>query len=86
MSTAGSIADQSPGTDVRRRSPLQRPGPVQPPVLRDAAMYLTSGQTNGQGIVQRKFLYFHNKSNTSKMNVLIVILTTFLCFRICVTV
>lgn len=56
ISTAGSVAFRSPGTDVRRRSPLQPPGPVQSSVLLDAGMYLTPGQTNGQGIVQRPAL------------------------------
>jgi len=48
-----------PGADVRRRSPQQAPGLVQPPVSWDpTGHYINSGHTNGQGLMPRKNPYF----------------------------
>lgn len=51
---SSSIVSSTPGTDVRRRSLQQPPGPVRPPVPMDPAVFMTpSGQTNGQGFIPR---------------------------------
>ncbi|XP_021936390.1 protein lunapark-A isoform X2 [Zootermopsis nevadensis] len=53
ITTASSGVSLTPGTEVRRRSLKQPPGPAWPPVPRDLSVSVTSSQTNGQGFVQR---------------------------------
>lgn len=84
ITTASSGVSLTPGTEVRRRSLKQPPGPAWPPVPRDSSVSVTSSQTNGQGFVQRKYLFILKKEITSEMNVIMILATS--VFHECMTV
>jgi hypothetical protein len=71
VTSASSDVSLTPGTEVRRRSLQQPPGPVW-----HSSMYTTPGQTNGQGFVQRKYLCFLKKFITNKINIIMILTTS----------